>query len=270
MQQKAVSYTIYTVVILFSFSLASFISALVKFKTPPCFNFKAPSAIENKKTLTTPKSKISRKGFFLSHPKPKEVLPEEEKNEEIETDVLQGYKLTGTVVCGECGHSIAIIRDKSAKKSFIISEGQELAGFRVVKIYPDKVLLSRGKKKVILTLGKNKKGNKNLTLHNKIKRTFTVKRSEIMEEIASGEFLKYINIVPSKDPEGLKVNYVNPRSFIYKLGIRPGDVIVSINDIRIRTPEDSFSAFEQLKNSDSITITVLRRGKKVRLRYEIE
>jgi general secretion pathway protein C len=76
--------------------------------------------------------------------------------------------------------------------------------------------------------------------------------------------------MPSKNPPGLKVTYVKPNSLIYRLGLRRGDIITNINDISIRTPEDSFSAFERLKNSDSVTITVLRNGSKVELRYELE
>jgi len=68
----------------------------------------------------------------------------------------------------------------------------------------------------------------------------------------------------------MRVRYVSRRSFIHKLGIRPGDVILAINGVEINSPEDSFSAFEQLKNEDTVIITVLRKGKRIDLKYELE
>jgi general secretion pathway protein C len=157
-----------------------------------------------------------------------------------------------------------------------VTVGEEINGFKVKEIAPEYVIFSRDGKEIQLRLFKTKANQSSKIstvspISSISKRTYTVKRSEIIKEISSGKFLRYINILPVEKPQsGLKVIYVNPRSFIYKLGIRPGDIIVSINNIAIRTPEDSFSAFEQLKSSDSVTITVYRNRKQVTLHYELE
>lgn len=253
--------------LLLSFSVAYFISSLALLKVEPCFRVSLPLTPKTSERAPELSYSLEREGFFLSKGGKKE---EKVREEQQVVTAFRNYTLKGTVVCSKCGHSIAILKDSSGK-TVIVSEGEEIGGYTLKKVYPEEVVLVRGKRELILQLkGKEEhKGKRGETVSSG-RESYTVKRSEIIEQISSGDFLKYISIVPIKNPQGLKVNYVNPRSFIYKLGIRPGDVILSINEIRIKSPEDSFAAFEKLKSADSITITVLRRGKEVKLHYEIE
>ncbi len=256
--------------VLLSYSIAVFISSFSLLKLKPCvsidFSFSLP-----RKLSVIPSSYIEKEGFFKSPVK----TEREESKPKIKEEVvnLENFVLKGTIVCSQCGHSIVILQDIKTGKTITVSEGKEIEGFKILKVYPDYVLLSRNGKEYVLKLFKKEEaGGKriNTVLNSASTNVFRVKKKEVIEEISSGKFLKYINITPYTKPEGLKVNYVSRRSFIYKLGIRPGDIITSINDIHLKTPEDSFSAFEQLKNSDSITVTVVRRGKKVKLHYELE
>jgi len=252
---------------LLAFSVAYFISSIALLKAKPCFtpvSFEAPQ--EKGKKWELPYS-LERKGFFFS--KGAKKVEEKPVQEEEVVESIGEYTLKGTVVCSKCGHSIVILKNREGK-SLVVAEGEEVSGYRLKKVLPQQAVFEKGGKEFLLKLeGKEKEGSSRTPSTPQTQR-YTVKRKEIVEELSSGEFLKYINIVPTKNPEGLKVNYVNPRSFVYKLGIRPGDVILSINDVRIKTPEDSFSAFERLKSADAITITVLRRGKEVKLHYELQ
>ena len=257
--------------IFFSYSAAVFVSSFSLLKLKPCISinlsFSSPPRLP-----AVPSPYIEKGGFFKSPVKTEKFEPEDKEEEVIIN--LENFVLKGTIVCSQCGHSIVILKDTKTGKTITVSEGKEIEGFKVLKVYPDYVLLSRNGKEYVLRLFKKEEasGKRINTVSNSSTsgNVFKVKRKEVVEEISSGKFLKYINITPSTKPEGLKVNYVSRRSFIYKLGIRPGDVITSINDIHLKTPEDSFSAFEQLKNSDSITVTVVRRGREVKLHYELE
>jgi len=252
---------------LLAISLGLFVSSLFgyKIKTEKFSLFSSFSCEERKLSYDF---FVEREGFF----KPVKVVKKETKRIPIEETLsLNDYTLKGTVVCSRCGHSIAIL--EKGKVTKIVGEGEVFNGYRLKKVYPDRVIFSKSGRDIVLLLNRPK-NKMPISEVNKEKlpaeKRFFVKRSEVLEEISTGRFLRYINIVPVDNPPGLKVNYVNPRSFIYKLGIRPGDIIISINDIRIRTPEDSFSAFEKLKNSDSITIEIIRNGRKQRLNYELE
>ncbi len=254
---------------LLSFSVAYFISSLGFLRISPCFKVKLiepfNSSRERPKAI---RYLVEKRGFFLSN-RTKE-RKEEEKLKVV--NKLADFTLKGTVVCSGCQHSIAILKGSSGK-TLILSQGQKVNGYELKKVFPDSIVLEKNGKKIVLKLEEKKQKIEETNLlrtENAFKRVWRVKRSQIIKEISSGEFLNYINIVPIKNPEGLRVNYVNPKSFIYKLGIRPGDIIVSINDVHIKSPEDSFAAFEKLKSSDSITITVLRRGREVKLHYDLE
>ncbi len=253
----------YVSVIFLAFAGALFVSSVISYRISnlPNFNFSNVRCGSKEQQLNL---YVEREGFFK--PKVKTVNRVEKPSEE--TFSINDYSLKGTVVCSQCNHSIAILKKGNSTK--IVSVGEEIDGFKVKQIYPDRVVFSRNGREIVLLIKGRKTEKNSVAGISQSERRFTVSRREILRQISSGEFLKYINIVPNSNPPGLKVNYVNTRSFIYKLGIRPGDVIVSINDIRIRTPEDSFAAFEKLKNSDSVTIEVLRRGKRVKLHYEIE
>jgi len=251
---------------LLAFAAAYLVSALALLKVKPCVKIQIAGELPKKEPLNLPYS-VEREGFFLQKGK---GAPKEEKRVEKEViKTLGSYTLKGTVVCSECGHSIAILKDEKGK-TVVISEGEEVEGYTLKKVYPQRVILKKGKKEFILELEEEKKESSQKTPQTKEAQTYTVNKREIIEQLSSGDFLKYINIVPSKEPEGLKVIYVNPRSFIYKLGIKPGDVIVSINDVTLKTPEDSFAAFEKLKSADNITITLIRKGKEVKLHYQLQ
>ena len=262
---------------LLAYSISYLISSLALFKLTPCINLPTPKLNRN---FTIPIfTPLEKPGFFKS-PKLSKNNPSKAQNTTKQTITfnLDNFILKGTIICSQCKHSIALLKNIKTGKTQPITIGQEIDGFKVEKIAPDFVILSKNGRKFQLKLFKNKKTQKTnsnrkgpIPLSSQYRQTYTVKRSEIINEISSGNFLKYINIVPINKPTaGLKVLYVNPRSFIYKLGIRPGDIITSINNIAIRTPEDSFSAFEQLKSSDSVTITVFRNRQKVTLHYELE
>ncbi len=266
--QKILDYFEFLSVVFLGFSIAYLISSVVSLEYPVISPVKVKSLNCPVGSSWSFSLSVARDGFF--HPGSSIVgvtVPVME-----ETFSLGDYSLKGTIVCSQCGHSIAILEKNG--KSKIISVGQEIHSYKLERVYPDRAVFSNGTREVILVLKSLKeKINSNssrIESTNSLTKTFTVNRKEIIDQISSGDFLRFINIVPVKSPRGLRVNYVSPRSFIYKLGIRPGDIILSINDIRIRTPEDSFSAFEQLKNAESITVVVKRKGKEIKLHYELE
>ncbi|SMP04496.1 general secretion pathway protein C [Desulfurobacterium pacificum] len=273
--EKWTEFIVILPLIFLAFAISSFISSLFLFKLKPCLNITSVKLQQQRLELPifTP---LEKEGFFKSPSKNLKQTSASLPQKQTVTFNLDNYVLKGTIICSQCKHSIALLKDMKTGKTQPVTVGEEINGFKVKEIAPEYVIFSRDGKEIQLRLFKTKANQSSKIstvspISSISKRTYTVKRSEIIKEISSGKFLRYINILPVEKPQsGLKVIYVNPRSFIYKLGIRPGDIIVSINNIAIRTPEDSFSAFEQLKSSDSVTITVYRNRKQVTLHYELE
>ena len=54
-----------------------------------------------------------------------------------------------------------------------------------------------------------------------------------------------------------------------KLGLKNGDILMSINDNSLSDPSQALKLFETLKTEKSIYVTVERNGQQMDLRYSI-
>jgi general secretion pathway protein C len=70
--------------------------------------------------------------------------------------------------------------------------------------------------------------------------------------------------------DGFLIQRINPRSLLSKLGLRRGDVIIEVNNIKLDSPEKALQVFQQLREARQITLAVERKGKPMNFEYEIE
>jgi len=171
------------------------------------------------------------------------------------------------------------------KENKVLKVGETLLNCTLKKIEKDKVIFNCNSTFIKLPLEKgkiksiaNKKFdlNKNLSRYKKSKspeNVFRVNRKQVIDLISSGKIFYQMAVIPYyKNGKiiGFKVNGVRKNSFVYKMGIRKGDIILSVNDYPIRSMEEGFAAFERLKRASEINIKVLRQGREVTLSYIIE
>jgi general secretion pathway protein C len=69
---------------------------------------------------------------------------------------------------------------------------------------------------------------------------------------------------------GFLIQRINPRSLLVKVGLRRGDVIIDVNNIRLDSPEKALQVFQQLREARQITLAVERKGQPMSFEYEIE
>ncbi len=235
------------------------LSASLAYLTSRFFLFLFPVRAVSSCSLSEPKASKSKKlNLPFPHYQAKLSLKDEQQLASSSGRItLQGV-LTGAA-------KFAFV--KCGSKTEVVSVGDSVCGYRLLSVSKDSAVFasSSGKLKLTLNWKKTEKSARRYKGSFVQGSRFSVRREEVEKEIASGNFLKDIGIVPAKD--GLLVKYVRFGSLVFKLGIRPGDVIESINGIRIRTPEDSFSAFEQLKDADSVDIRLKRAGREITLHY---
>ncbi len=62
---------------------------------------------------------------------------------------------------------------------------------------------------------------------------------------------------------------VRPGSFVSRVGLRAGDVILRVDGRAINKLEDAAAAYAWLRVTDRFTVDVLRAGQAVRLHYII-
>jgi general secretion pathway protein C len=79
-------------------------------------------------------------------------------------------------------------------------------------------------------------------------------------------------IVPSfknGKANGFKLFSIRPGSLYAKLGIQNGDIVQQINGYEINSPDKALEIYSKLKDAQTITVDLLRRGKSKTMTYNI-
>ena len=179
----------------------------------------------------------------------------------------------------------------------IIRVGDEVMGYKVIRIERDLVILERNGEKAEISFKYESSGSsssrripKRKTVVRKppppppkpaekaeIRRTsegkIVISRDLINEALMSPQkFLRGIFIGPYfKDgkPDGFVIRYLSRTHLLSKMGLKKGDVIKKINGIEIRTVTDYYNAIRSITEGESLTLTVERKGKEMNIECEI-
>lgn len=87
-----------------------------------------------------------------------------------------------------------------------------------------------------------------------------------------GRFLERMPVVPERSGKtflGYKVLELYGRTPPHPRGLRPGDVVVTVNGIAVSRPEHLMRVWDGLKAADAIDVDVLRDGGRERITYLI-
>jgi type II secretory pathway component PulC len=71
-------------------------------------------------------------------------------------------------------------------------------------------------------------------------------------------------------PSGIRLTRIPSGSIFSSLGIRQGDVILEVNGQRVSTPQRAMELYEIMQSDSHFEITVLRRGRRRTLNYDIQ
>ena len=180
-------------------------------------------------------------------------------------------------------------------KTTFLSKGDELKGFKLIKIAPTYAIFSKDGKKYRLDLFKKEK-NKEQSSKSSTNTLENTKRAEKKEPTSNSAitkdgdvtviskelFNKYkkdinairknINAVPIQDGKklkGFRVTYVKKGSDFDKLGVKRGDIIKAINGEEITDWSVPISFFENIDTVNGATITVQRGNEIKELEYEV-
>jgi general secretion pathway protein C len=69
---------------------------------------------------------------------------------------------------------------------------------------------------------------------------------------------------------GFMIRTIKRRSLLNKLGLRRGDVILSVNETTLDSPEKALQIFQQLREARQINVAVERQGKALNFAYELD
>lgn len=93
---------------------------------------------------------------------------------------------------------------------------------------------------------------------------------KMLEEALSdpNQLMTQARAIPQDD--GLKFFAIRPNSVFFKIGLRNGDVLHSINDVELDNIENAFSIFEELRGQTHFNMDLSRRGQNFTYEYTIK
>jgi type II secretory pathway component PulC len=66
----------------------------------------------------------------------------------------------------------------------------------------------------------------------------------------------------------VRLEFRNPANALARLGLKNGEVVLSLNGEPIRTPEELYNSYLILRNTPSVDFEVLRGGRPTSVRYD--
>ncbi|EDP76041.1 type II secretion system protein GspC [Hydrogenivirga sp. 128-5-R1-1] len=182
----------------------------------------------------------------------------------------ENVKLLGTAVGIK---SLALIEVDG--KSLIIEEGKEKKGVRLKSVSRNSATVVVGGRVFRLKV-ERQRGSISVGTHpvSYGDSGLRISRREI-ERITKdpGVMFREIRLVPyvkNGRTEGFIFEWIKPGSLFYKAGLRKGDILVSINNMTIKSGEDAFRILQVLRNEPSLRVVVLRGGQRKEINVRIE
>lgn len=207
--------------------------------------------------------------------------------------------LLATMVADPRDWSMAVVNDGESPDNRLVKEGQPVGEYTISAIYRERMVVARGGQYECVDLGQQGQkgaGPSGPATYNapppvsstgpadgadaakgvtktgenayKIDREMLNEKLNNLEELA-----RQARVIPhyrDGKPQGFKLVGVRPGSLYSHIGIRSGDVLKSVNDEEISSPNKALEMYEKLKNSAKVTVEIERRGRPVTLSYDIQ
>jgi general secretion pathway protein C len=89
---------------------------------------------------------------------------------------------------------------------------------------------------------------------------------DLLEDM--NEIMSEVRVIPND--EGLRLFGMRPKTFFYKIGLRNGDTLNSINEVELTDVSNALGIFEQLRGQPNFTINLTRRKQKMTFEYNVK
>jgi general secretion pathway protein C len=214
------------------------------------------------------------------------------KTEEENAIIITSLKLTllGTIA-GDNKTSTAFIEDAATKTQGLYKVGDNIQGAVIKSISRNRVVIKMGNRDEILEMGEDtlSGGLTGMAMTSNqgmveaatsqllpaaltgAERDISMNRKEVNESLKDlNGLLSQASIQPHStdgQPDGLAVSGIKAGSIFRKMGLRNGDIVKSVNNEAIKTPEDLINMYNELKTAPDISVQILRRGQERTLNY---
>lgn len=196
-------------------------------------------------------------------------------------------KLLGTIVHFNPQKSVATLQISSQNKAQAFKVEEEVEGMaRILEIHRRKIIinnLNMRRKEYIeipedakLTFGFKKQAPQN---SGPIKKSgefdFAIKKTDLNKYLNNlSSVLQDARMVPNKDEfgaiKGFRFMSIKPGSIYEELGFKVGDVITSVNDEPVNSPQRAMELYNALKSENRVNINVERDGRPETFNYTVD
>jgi len=276
------SYLIYPLV--FGFAAAYLISGLTIYKIRPVLH-QSITKIESAKTINNDKMKIAaiilKNVFGVNVGAPEKEKISAKKTNTVNSESLNGYNLVGFVL----GKSPMALFKKKGESLVIVDKKNPfndkwyLAGIADSVVYLKNKINGRIKK---FTIESSEAGSGMIGFANQNTRSISydgithimLQRSLIKKKMTNfNMFLKNVQINPyfkGTKTVGYRLSYISKASILNKIGLRRGDIIVSVNGKPTSDTLKMMNLYSQLSNMTGVNLDILRNGIRKTIFVEVE
>ncbi|MEJ7620616.1 MAG: PDZ domain-containing protein [Aquificaceae bacterium] len=235
------------------------------------------SLLINNQKHTPPKlqrEKVQTQSLFASF---ESLYPKEEKKEEEKAPTIN---LLATAV-----GSVRLALAKVDGQTKTLRIGSQVGSYRVTAIERNYITLSKGENKIAVGFRFGSKPPPQVSSSTVPFQTLptpqaskslqaVLPRGELERITADpGIMFRMIRLVPFVQggrTRGFLFEWVEQGSIFDRAGIRPGDVLLSINNQEIRSGEDAFRILQVLRNESSIKLNLQRGNELIELSLRVE
>jgi len=195
----------------------------------------------------------------------------ESQIKEIPIADIKDFELRGIIWSKEKKDRIAIIYDKKLKLEGIYGIGDKLGGAIIKNIMKDQIIVNiNNKDKRILfsdftTLENGMNFSKELN--------FVVSKHILKSKLSNmPSLLRSMRVVPysSSGIKGFKVVSIRDRFIKNRLGLKKGDIILSINGKQVTNMDNIMQFYSKVQDIDHVDLEILRNGQRQVLSYSIK
>jgi len=276
-------YMTYVISALLGIAFAYFISGLISYELPlqiKNISITANTGYNTKPTYENMKRIIISENVFDIETGKKSGKAE--RNVKVASNI-NGYRLVGFV----SGSAPMALFKKSSKPVAIVTKNRGIDGVWILdKIKKDGVYLKNKRTKEVkkfefpsMTKQLSVFGKKLSVTYSKPSyissnvEKITVSKNILKQVGNINTLFRQINIVPvfkNKKAIGYRVNYIAPNSVLRKIGLRRGDIIVSINGEATTSPQKIMSLYSEIGSMTNVNLDIIRNGRKKTIFVDIK
>jgi general secretion pathway protein C len=195
-----------------------------------------------------------------------EAIPPPPDPAENLAETRLNLSLKGTIAANDSTTSVAIIADQSNEEKVYAIGDSIMAGTSLNAVYADRVVLNEGGVLKELNLPRDFPTSSQPIRRNVASVTRTSVDEGSIQNVVAQNVTKLADVIRptpyfvAGQQQGYRVYPGRDRKQFAALGLRPGDLIKDIDGAALTDPQQAMEIFQNLGNTDQVSVTVERNG----------